>query len=64
MAEGKHRGKPAKEVVGQNGKSWDEMTPEEKGREFDASYSRPRSYADKHFGPQDPPARTVIWKKK
>jgi hypothetical protein len=61
---GRHSGKPAKEIKGQNGKSWEEMTPEEKGREFDASHNRPRSYATKHFGAQDGPDKKLFWKRK
>jgi len=46
---GKHKG-PKEDPQGtQAGKPWEELTPEEKGKEFDASHARPVSYAHKNF---------------
>ena len=46
---GKHKGKKEEPQGTQTGKAWDDLTPEEKGREFDASHARPTSYAQKNF---------------
>jgi len=51
---GKHKGKKEDQQGTQAGKPWDELTPEEKGREFDASLARPKSYAAKNFKPAKP----------
>jgi hypothetical protein len=45
----KHDGRQAKEPKTNNGKAWDEMTPEEKAAEFDASDKNPRAYARDNF---------------
>lgn len=45
----KHKGPKEPEQGTQAGKAWDELTPEEKAREFDASHARPTSYAQKNF---------------
>jgi hypothetical protein len=46
---GKHGGGSAKEPRTDQGKGFGEMSPEEKGREFDSSHSDPKGYADRNF---------------
>jgi hypothetical protein len=50
----KRRGRPSEEPTTQAGVPFDQMTPEQKAREFDASHARPTSYAQKHFGKAKP----------
>jgi hypothetical protein len=46
---GKHSGKPAGEPTTDAGKPFNQMSGEEKGKEFDASHNDPKGYASRNF---------------
>lgn len=46
---GKHSGKPASEPKTDQGKPFNQMSGEEKAKEFDASHKDPRGYAERNF---------------
>jgi hypothetical protein len=54
---GKHRGGSAGEPTTNQGKSFDQMSGEEKAKEFDASHADPRGYAAQNFTDQNQSSR-------